>query len=94
MESRHRIVKIVLKSIGVYFLYNIVDIVRQERVLEEARVIKEYSCWLGRQQVRFGGDFELSDEKKKVLQRAEEYLDNHAGYRYLNRMRTEQFFEQ
>lgn len=43
---------------------------------------------LARQQTRFGGDFELSEEKKKILQQAEEYLDSHAGYKYLSRMRT------
>jgi superfamily I DNA/RNA helicase len=44
--------------------------------------------------VRYGGDFELSDEKKRVLQEAEDYIDNHMGYRYLNRSRTEELFEQ
>ena len=43
---------------------------------------------LFRQQTRFGGDFQLSEEKKQILAKAEEYMDNHAGYRYLNKMRT------
>lgn len=47
-----------------------------------------------RQQVRYGGDFELSEEKQRILQEAEEYLDNHMGYRYLNRSRTEELYEQ
>ena len=44
--------------------------------------------------MRYGPDIELSEEKKEILKRAEEYMDMHAGYRYLNRMRTEKFFEQ
>ena len=36
----------------------------------------------------------MSEEKKRILEQAEEYLDNHTGYRYLNRMRTEELFEQ
>jgi hypothetical protein len=63
-------------------------------ILEEARIIKEYFIEICRQQIRYGGDFELSDEKKRILEQAEEYLDNHTGYRYLNRMRTEELFEQ
>lgn len=47
-----------------------------------------------RQQVRYGGDFVLSEEKKKILEEAEEYIDNHMGYRYLNRSRTEELYEQ
>lgn len=46
-----------------------------------------------RQRVRFGNDIELSEEKQEILRKAEEYIDSHAGYRYLNRMRTEKFFE-
>jgi hypothetical protein len=42
MEGRHRVVKIIMKCAGAYFLYNIVDIMRKEMVLEKARVIKEY----------------------------------------------------
>jgi hypothetical protein len=41
MSMRHRFTKLVLKGCGLYFIYNIVHIVRKEMVLEEARMIKE-----------------------------------------------------
>lgn len=44
--------------------------------------------------MRYGGDFVLSEEKRKILEEAEEYIDNHMGYRYLNRSRTEELYEQ
>lgn len=34
MESRHRIVRIIMKGFGAYMLYNIATIVKKEMVLE------------------------------------------------------------
>lgn len=39
--NRHRVVKFVVKCFGAYMLFNIVDIVKKEFVLEKARIIKE-----------------------------------------------------
>ena len=61
MDNRHRFVRIVMKCFGVYMLYNIATILKKETVLEQARVIREYPPKRHRQQVRYGGDFELSE---------------------------------
>ena len=56
-----------LKGIGVYFLYTIVDIARKEMILEEARVIREYSTiYLG---IRRGmeGIFSFRRRRNKYL---------------------------
>jgi hypothetical protein len=41
MDSRHRVVRVVIKCFGAYMLYNIATIIKKEMVLEKARVIKE-----------------------------------------------------
>lgn len=42
MESRHRVVKFILRAAGVGMVYSIFTIFRKEMILEQARVIKEY----------------------------------------------------
>lgn len=34
MSGRHKFIKFVLKGCGIYFIYNIFDIIHKERVLE------------------------------------------------------------
>ena len=48
---------------------------------------------LCRQQARYGSDFELSEDKKKLLEEADLYMKNHAGAKYMNRHRTKEFLE-
>lgn len=76
---------------GILLLYCNEKIVRCSKSPHHPRVKNASNI---RQQVRYGGEVEVSSEKQKILDEADEYLQNHAGIKYLNRVRSKEFLEQ